>query len=347
MSVCISNTFNTFVFLKSSKLIQLMRLSRKIRRWIFITFGDRLLRTKVLTMELSSFANREDFGIYPLDKYFVFNSASNDEICNTLDLWRQEQFKAWICTASKVTECGLNMQSFNLLEISRIPSLNFNLHFENGREVHIDSDWPKHLTINRVRKLVFYESPISEVLIVDKKSVKKIALIMGTKFDLSIISSFSQVKELKVVNCQVSSTNLSFTKLEVLKMTRTRVLLETTNLRKLKIQGIDLEIEINDFISLQKRLIVLEIQDVGVFTAASIPCSVKNLTFFHNNNQLGNIEDPNLLALQESISKMKLKRLKTNERIRNLENMNTCALEQWDFNGTKKFKEKKLNNYFI
>ena len=336
MSFCSDNQNKIMQYVKKSIVTSYALLSKRTATKVFNSLRTKTVLADKANIKLISRLEKEDVVVYP-----KFHSFANDRKCltdpiTTLDLRQPEEFAKWIATEGFQQDGCTVIKHFNWIQGNWLKNVNLNIHFEKGNCIWFTRNWPANVTIGRVSEIKLKFVPTSDIPIYDKRSVEAVHFRTSDSFDLTFLKQFMRLKRLDVSVDNGKSLSKPFLPyLEELQISHTSVVINTENLRYMRITCITIDEAIVGFIAHQTRLLYLDVYGSTNMLAIRFPSSLKALKW---EPIIEEDTEEHAKYLAENCKQLKLRKFKTKVKLKTIDWLDKKKVEQWRVNDVRKRK---------
>ena len=347
MSICINNSNKVMSYAPKSVVASYANLSSQYTNKVSQILQSYSVRTDKANKNLIALADKMDIVVYPKTDFSAYDKKSSTNPLDQLDLGIPEYFAVWVANEGVKQGVCTVMKHFDYISGSLLEDNTSTLHFESGEKMDFSDDWPKNVSVGRVREIIFYSVPTTEIPIRDKISVESVCLNLPTDYDLTFIKQFTRLKNLWIYAREMTSlSSPSIPYLEKLE-TYSYVLIKTKNLRELKINNITIDNEMAAFISQQTRLIVLDVYCIENSRIVQFPSTLRSLKWVP---VLENDSQKQVEHLVANCERLTIREFKTNIILEKVDWLNARKIKKWELNGVERDfvdgKYKLTINYF-
>ena len=324
MQYCPTSTIATYIV-----------LSKKTADKVINFFRLKPIKTNKASSKFRNMAVKQGYVVIPRSGWCVFKNTETGE---TVDLREPKDFVQWSKENYSEKDNLTIIEHLNWIEAGWLTKVSKPLLIQNAERIEITYEWPKLVTVDSVKHITINSTFPLEIHVKNHKSVQSIFVFPLSNFDLTFLSQFRRLKELKVDGDQkyfsLSEPNLPF--LEEFSMMTTKFLPKVIELRNLVIMKVAIDEDICSFVARQTRLLKLSVYlcDNGMVTPLS--SSINSLFWYFKIE----VEEMPVFAehLAKNTSTLSLRELKTNVTMGKGYDFNYSKVKQWEINGLERRK---------
>ena len=331
---CISNEAEVLNYQQPCKIITYITLSQRTKINDIRTLHSQIIKTDKATRNFIKFAEKHEIAVFPKYYLFFYNKKSSNETVPKRNIWQSDGIQHWLTAESIHQGKNLLINQFNWIQGFYLSGLKSPLILSNGCRIQFSGKWPDNVTVGQLKELQLDFTHTENIPIADKKSVKTIYIKPTEDFDLTVLQQFTILKQLCINGQQYKSRTTPFLPyLESLFVRNTKVIINTSNLRELHINGIDIDEETVAFITNQTRLIKLVACSVNKALEVLIPVTLRQLVWTPIID-----EETDLLVnhLVKQCGKLTLREFKTNILLDNTKWLKKNKIESWRINDVER-----------
>ena len=344
MSFCSSNKTFVLIYLNTSTLANFVLLSKKVFDSIVRILRLRKLRVSQMSQKLNLLATKNNLTILHKDTNEVFLKTPNSSNFEPYSVWQSSNFTQLVTSQGIKTNDGMLLKNLDEVSCQMLAEVKGKLHLENVNCVVMSDFWPSNVTIDKVNKVVFKSLPATALPLTDKKQISELAVEINGSCDLSFTEQYTKLLKLtfesftNILDC--SQRKLSHSKLESLRLFKVKVLLDSSTLRELTLEHLDVDNDLIALVESQTRLLRISFNYAKNAGSVNIPNTVRSVVFNRDMFEYNSISSD---QLQQNLSHLKLTSFQTNVAMQNIDKINSDSLKYWEVNGLEKRKENNVS----